>query len=128
MAHIASSPTTSPTSSIPHSERTDHSNSLSEFRTLIAIDANTYLDHKENVRLMQASMAVLTADVADLKDQMVAHKATLDAVYELAQASMDNSERIKESIHLAIDKIRDDACAAMRSEFAALKATLLERK
>ncbi|KAG2125839.1 hypothetical protein BD769DRAFT_1388290 [Suillus cothurnatus] len=135
--------TSSFTYSIPDSEHTDHSSiSLSEFHTLITIDANTYQDHKENVRHIQTSMASLTSNVNDLKGKilvqganmatllsnvstltakMLAQGTTLDATYELAQDSMGNSESIRKGMREMNDTMNDikGEVSAMRKDWLA---------
>ncbi|KAG2747800.1 hypothetical protein P692DRAFT_20819664 [Suillus brevipes Sb2] len=120
---MAIAPTSSFTFSIPHSERTDHSISLSEFHTLIAIDANTYQDHRDNVRHMEANLTSLKADVAglkatvdgligevstqgtsvsDLSDKVSAQGATLDATFKLTQNSAATTEKVRELVNESI--------------------------
>ncbi|KAG2336609.1 hypothetical protein BDR05DRAFT_953226 [Suillus weaverae] len=128
---MAIAPASSFTFSIPHSEPTaGHSSiSLSEFHTLIAIDANSYHDHNETVRRMEASMAALTSDVSDITEKVLAQGATLDATYQLAQDSMASGESVRMVMHdmnSTMKHIEGDV-SVMKLEFAALRA-MLERK
>ncbi|KAG1865066.1 hypothetical protein C8R48DRAFT_772775 [Suillus tomentosus] len=134
MANVASSPS-SFTFSIPHSESTGHSISLSEFHTLIAIDASSYRDHKETVRRTEAIVGALASDVSDITEKVLAHGATLDATYQLAQDSMTSSEHIRTLVHDtrtlihdmsgAVNRIDGDV-SLMKLEFEEMKVTLKE--
>lgn len=137
-------PTSSYTYSMPHSERT--SISLSEFHTLIAIDASmcciveltkwswrrkdTYQDH----------IASMKANVANLTDKVSAQRVTLDTTCKLSQEAVEAAEGIrmglrevnntvndfKGDVSAMINDIKGDV-SAMRLEFSVLKTLLLER-
>ncbi|KIK31630.1 hypothetical protein CY34DRAFT_111301, partial [Suillus luteus UH-Slu-Lm8-n1] len=88
-------PTSSYTYNMPHSERT--SVSLSEFHTLIAIDANTYQDH----------IASMKANVANLTDKVSAQRVTLDTTCKLAQEAVEVAEDVRMGLREVNNTVND---------------------
>ncbi|KAG2737561.1 hypothetical protein P692DRAFT_20823692 [Suillus brevipes Sb2] len=95
---METAPTGSLTFSLPHS--TGRSTSLSEFTTMVAIDANSYQYQSETLKSIEARLADLTAEVSghrtstdarieDIQAKLSANMNSLDATYTLAQEGMD---------------------------------------
>ncbi|KAG2096048.1 hypothetical protein BD769DRAFT_1394800 [Suillus cothurnatus] len=91
-------------------------------------DRCNYRDHKETVRRTEAIVGALASDVSDITEKVLAHGATLDATYQLAQDGMTSSEHIRTLVHDmsgAVNRIDGDV-SLMKLEFEEMKVTLKE--
>ncbi|KAG1831223.1 hypothetical protein EV424DRAFT_1534318 [Suillus variegatus] len=116
--NVASSPTGSYTFSLPHSTGRSTSKSLSEFTTMVAIDANNYHYQNDTLRSIEATIGTLKSEVTA---KFLAHGASLDATYKLAQDSMDSSNRTR----ILVQDMSSDV-AVLKLEFEAMKVVLME--
>ncbi|KAG1849383.1 hypothetical protein C8R48DRAFT_778620 [Suillus tomentosus] len=123
-ANIAPSPSFA--FGIPHSTGQAHHHAV-EF-TMVAMDANNYQSQHDTLKRMEARIGALTSDVSDLTENALAQKATLNATHQLAQDSLDSSERTR--IHLqgmdsTMTRIGDNV-AVMKSEIEDIKVILAQ--
>ncbi|KAG1895197.1 uncharacterized protein F5891DRAFT_984404 [Suillus fuscotomentosus] len=105
--------------SLPYS--TGHSTSLSEFTTMVAIDANSYHYQNDTLRSIEARMGTLTSEVSDVTVKNLAHGASLNATYKLAQDSMDSNSCTR----ILLQDVRGDI-AVLKLESEVMRVVLME--
>lgn len=131
---MVTAPTGSYTFSLPHSTGRSTSKSLSEFTTMVAIDASMCCvveptiwcwPCKDNYHFQNDTLRSIEATIGTLKSEVtakfLAHGASLDATYKLAQDSMDSSNRTR----ILVQDMSSDV-AVLKLEFEAMKVVLME--
>jgi septation ring formation regulator EzrA len=70
----------------------------------------------------------LASDVSDITEKVLAHGATLDATYQLAQDGMTSSKHIRTLVHDMSGAVNciDGDVSLMKLEFEEMKVTLKE--
>ncbi|KAG1865564.1 hypothetical protein C8R48DRAFT_772568 [Suillus tomentosus] len=107
--------------SLPHS--TGRSTSLSKFTTMVAIDASNYQYQNNTLRSIEARIGTPTFEVSDVTAKVLAHGASLDVIYRLAQDSMDSNSHTQ----ILVQDMSSDI-AVLKLETEVMKVDIILRR